>query len=70
MSQDDSRLEWLETLLARACNGDREAENALFAYVRERLESIARHMLRRRHFAAFSVSDAVQEAALRLWQRW
>jgi RNA polymerase sigma factor (sigma-70 family) len=69
MSQDDSRPEWLETQLAKARDGDREAENELFEYVCQRLEGIARHMFRPLKLAAFSGSDVVQEAALRLWQR-
>ncbi|MDW8223791.1 MAG: sigma-70 family RNA polymerase sigma factor, partial [Gemmatales bacterium] len=56
----------VEGMLAQAQAGDTEAENALFAYVRQRFEAIAVHMFRTRNDPAFSGSDVMQNLCLRL----
>jgi RNA polymerase sigma factor (sigma-70 family) len=59
-------LPHLEELLARARNGDREAENELFDYVLKRFEVIVTHIYRVPARADVSRSDVIQEGCLRL----
>jgi RNA polymerase sigma factor (sigma-70 family) len=59
-------LPHLEEMLARARNGDREAENELFDYVLKRFEVIVTHIYRVPARADVSRSDVIQEGCLRL----
>jgi hypothetical protein len=61
-------LPHLEEMLARARNGDREAENELFDYVLKRFEVIVRHIYRLPARADVSVRMSFRKGVCVWWK--